>query len=59
MPRTTTTKPSGKSKSKSRAKPRTFVVDTSVLLSDPLALTRFAEHAAAPGHVRRGLRTAA
>ena len=44
MPRTTTTKPSGKSKSKSRAKPRTFVVDTSVLLSDPLALTRFAEH---------------
>ena len=46
MPRTTTTKPSTKSRSKSRAssKPRTFVVDTSVLLSDPLALTRFAEH---------------
>ena len=47
MPRSTTTKPSAtKSKSKSRASsgPRTFVVDTSVLLSDPLALTRFAEH---------------
>lgn len=42
MPRTATTK--SKSKSKSSAKPRTFVVDTSVLLSDPLALTRFAEH---------------
>ena len=46
MPRTTTSKPSSKSRSKSRAgsKPRTFVVDTSVLLSDPLALSRFAEH---------------
>ena len=46
MPRTTTSKPTTKSRSKSRASsaPRTFVVDTSVLLSDPLALTRFAEH---------------
>lgn len=46
MPRTTTSKPSSNSRSKSRpeAKPRTFVVDTSVLLSDPLALSRFAEH---------------
>ena len=47
MPRTTTSKPSTtprKKKTSASSKPRTFVVDTSVLLSDPLALTRFAEH---------------
>lgn len=48
MPRTTTSKPSTtttrKTKVRAKEKPRTFVVDTSVLLSDPLALTRFAEH---------------
>lgn len=47
MPRTTTSKPSTtprKKKAQAAGKPRTFVIDTSVLLSDPLALTRFAEH---------------
>ena len=47
MPRTTTSKPSNTPRKKQASasdRPRTFVVDTSVLLSDPLALTRFAEH---------------
>nr|WP_265448060.1 PhoH family protein [Flexivirga meconopsidis] len=31
-------------RSRANAKPRTYVLDTSVLLSDPRAMTRFAEH---------------
>ena len=46
MPRTTsaTSSRSGSSRARARRERRTYVIDTSVLLSDPNALTRFAEH---------------